>query len=86
MDANLQAQISLAALACSVIALFFSMVAAFPGLKAVLAAVRDGVLWLALLVVLGGVAFVVWQRLPHRPASAASGSSSPQAHTAPSSH
>ena len=35
MDANLQAQLSIAALACSVVALFFSVLAAFPGLKLV---------------------------------------------------
>jgi hypothetical protein len=61
MDAVLQVQFVYAALACSVAALFFSVIAAFPGLKNVLAAVRDGILWFALLVVLGGVACVVWQ-------------------------
>ena len=63
MDAALQAQLTYAALGCSVAALFFSVIAAFPGLKSVLAAVRDGVLWFALLVVLGGVGFLVWQQL-----------------------
>lgn len=63
MDAALQTQLTVAAFACSVAALFFSLLAAFPGLKAVLAAVRDGVLWFALFLVLGGIAFVVWQRL-----------------------
>ena len=63
MDANLQAQISIAALACSVAALLISLLAAFPGLKDLLAAVRDGVLWLALVLVLGGVGFVVWQHV-----------------------
>jgi hypothetical protein len=63
MDAALQFQLTIASLVCSVAALFFSLVAAFPGLKTVLAAVRDGVLWFALFLVLGGVAFVVWQRL-----------------------
>ena len=66
MDAALQAQLSIAALVCSVAALFFSLVAAFPGLKAFLAAVRDGVLWFALLLVLGGVAFILWQHVQHQ--------------------
>jgi hypothetical protein len=39
------------------------VIAAFPGLKGVIAAVRDGILWFALLVVLGGVGFLLWQRL-----------------------
>jgi hypothetical protein len=63
MDAALQVQLTYAALGCSVAALFFSMIAAFPGLKGVLAAVRDGILWCALLVVLGGVGFLVWQQM-----------------------
>ena len=63
MDAALQAQLTYAALGCSLVALFFSLIAAFPGLKGLLAAVRDGILWFALLVVLGGVGFLVWQRL-----------------------
>jgi len=67
VDANLQAQLSIAALACSVVALFFSVLAAFPGLKLVLAAVRDGVLWLALLVLLGGIAFITWRQAERRP-------------------
>jgi len=67
MDANLQAQISIAALACSVAALLFSMLAAFPGLKNLLAAVRDGVLWIAVVLVLGGVGFVVWQHVERQP-------------------
>jgi hypothetical protein len=62
VDANLQSQLTIAALACSVLALLFSSLAAFPGLKLVLAAIRDGVLWFSLFVVLGGVAFVVWQQ------------------------
>jgi len=66
VDANLQAQLSIAALACSVVALFFSVLAAFPGLKLVLAAVRDGVLWLALLVLLGGIAFITWRQAERR--------------------
>ena len=63
MDAALQTQLTVAALVCSVVALFFSLLAAFPGLKLVLAAVRDGVLWFALFLVLGGVAFVAWQQI-----------------------
>ena len=69
MDADLQTRLSIAALACSVAALFFSVLAAFPGLKDLLAAIRDGVLWLALLLVLGGVGFVVWQHVQQQPAS-----------------
>jgi hypothetical protein len=67
MDAALQSQLSIAALVCSAAALFFSLLAAFPGLKNVLAAVRDGVLWFALFLVLGGVAFVVWQHVQKQP-------------------
>ena len=63
MDAALQVQMTMAALACSALALLFSLVAAFPGLKPVLAAIRDGVLWFCLFVVLGGVAFLVWQEV-----------------------
>jgi hypothetical protein len=63
MEAALQVQLSIAALVCSIAALFFSLLAAFPGLKDVLAAVRDGVLWFSLFLVLGGVAFLVWQQL-----------------------
>ena len=71
MDANLHTQLSAAALVVATIALFFSLVAAFPGLKGVLAAVRDGVLWFALFLVIGGVSFVVWQRLQQSPGLAA---------------
>jgi hypothetical protein len=63
MDAASQFNISIAALACSIAALVFSLLAAFPGLKHVLAALRDGILWFALFLVLGGVAFVVWQQV-----------------------
>ena len=63
MDAASQANVSIAALACSIAALVFSLLAAFPGLKHVLAALRDGILWFALFLVLGGVAFVVWQQV-----------------------
>lgn len=67
MDASLQTQLSTAALVVAFIALFFSLIAAFPGLKGLLAAVRDGVLWSALFLVIGGVSFIVWQRLQHSP-------------------
>ena len=67
MDAALHTQISIAAIVCSLAALFFSLLAAFPGLKGLLAAIRDGVLWLALLLVLGGVGFVVWQHIERQP-------------------
>jgi hypothetical protein len=40
------------------LALCFSLMAAFPGLKTMLATVRDGILWLALFFVLGGAAYV----------------------------
>jgi hypothetical protein len=63
MDAALQSQMTIAACVCSAVALFFALVAAFPGLKPVLAAIRDGVLWFCLFVVLGGVAFIVWQQV-----------------------
>ena len=63
MEAAHQFQLTIAALICSVAALFFSLLAAFPGFKVVLAAVRDGVLWVALFLVLGAGAFVVWQQL-----------------------
>jgi hypothetical protein len=66
MDANLQIQLSAAALVVAIVSLFFSLMAAFPGLKGLFAAVRDGVLWFALFAVIGGVSFVVWQRL-HEP-------------------
>src|SRR5262249_18051775 len=73
MNSNLHFQLSVAALACSVAALFFSLLAAFPGLKAVLLAIRDGVLWFALFLILGGGGFVLWQHLPrHAPPTAAS--------------
>ena len=72
MDAALQTQLSIAALACSVAALFFSLLAAFPGLKDLLVAVRDGVLWFALFLVLGGVAFVVWQHVKRQPTESVS--------------
>ena len=78
MDALLQAQISMAALGCSLVALLFSLLAAFPGLKTLLAAVRDGVLWFALFLVLGGVAFVVWQQMQRTPGHAEQAAAAPQ--------
>jgi hypothetical protein len=67
MDANVQTQLSAAALVVAIVALFFSLVAAFPGLKGLLAAVRDGVLWSALFLVIGGVGFIIWQRVQQSP-------------------
>lgn len=63
MDAAWQQHLPLVAVAMSAAALFFSLMAAFPGLKSVLSAIRDGVLWVALFLVAGGVGFVVWQQL-----------------------
>jgi hypothetical protein len=63
MDLALQAQMTFAALGFSVAALCFSLLAAFPGLKDVLAVIRDGVLWFALFVLLGAGAFVAWQQV-----------------------
>jgi hypothetical protein len=61
MDATLQQQLTLAAVGMSGAALVFSLLAAFPGLKSVLAVVRDGVLWFCLFLVIGAGAFAVWQ-------------------------
>jgi hypothetical protein len=79
MDATLQAQLTIAALVCSGLALLFSLVAAFPGLKSVLAAVRDGVLWFALFLVIGAASFVVWQQVQKqsKPATLGQASSLP---------
>lgn len=77
MNPALQVQLSIAALVCSLVALCFSLLAAFPGLKAVLAAVRDGVLWFALFLVLGGLSFVVWQQVQKHPPGIASHSKTP---------
>jgi hypothetical protein len=63
MDAALHTQLTIAAVVCSATALFFSLLAAFPGFKTVLAVVRDGVLWFCLFVVLGGVGFFTWQQM-----------------------
>jgi hypothetical protein len=67
MDANLSTHLSFAALALAAASLFISLVAAFPGLKGLLAAIRDGVLWFALFLVMGAVGFVVWQHLENQP-------------------
>jgi hypothetical protein len=67
VDAALQTQLTVAALVCSIVALLVSLSAAFPGLKDLLAVIRDGVLWFALVLVLGGVGFVVWQHLEKTP-------------------
>jgi hypothetical protein len=63
MDASLNQQLTLAAVAMSGAALFFSLIAAFPGLKSVLAAVRDGVLWFALFLMLGAGGFLAWKQV-----------------------
>jgi len=65
MSPQLHFLISVAALGVSILALAFSVLNAFPGLKTLLAVFRDGVLWLALFFVLGGVSFIVWQRAQH---------------------
>ena len=78
MDASLQQQLTLAAVGMSGAALFFSLLAAFPGLKSVLAAVRDGVLWFSLFLVIGAGGFLVWKSA-QRPATQLAADSSPQA-------
>ena len=65
MSPQLHFLISVAALGVALLALVFSVMNAFPGVKTLLAVFRDGVLWLALFFVLGGVGFVVWQRVQH---------------------
>ena len=79
MDADLQQQLTLAAVAMSGAALCFSLLAAFPGLKSVLAALRDGALWFCLFLVLGAGGFLAWQQAtqPDRQASAAARSAAP---------
>jgi hypothetical protein len=64
-DPNMQ--LSLLAVGISGIALVCSLFALFPGLKGLLSVVRDGVLWLAMLIILSGAGFVVlrrWQQSP----------------------
>jgi len=86
MDASLNQQLSLAAVAMSGAALFFSLLAAFPGLKSVLAAVRDGVLWFSLFLVLGAGGFLVWKQVTNQPSasfSATNAVDSPTTATSP---
>lgn len=66
LDAN--TQLSLAAITIASLALMCSLFAAFPGLKGLFSVVRDGVLWLAMLFILSGAGFVVYQRLQQAPA------------------
>jgi hypothetical protein len=77
MDAAWQQHLPLVAVALSAAALLFSLVAAFPGLKGVLSAVRDGVLWVALLLVAGGIGFVVWQQLQRQDGAATTAAANP---------
>jgi hypothetical protein len=70
-------QLTLGAFACSVAALFFSLVAAFPGLKTVLGVVRDGVLWSALFLILGGAAFIAWRHYERQAPPVATASEKP---------
>lgn len=65
LESNMQ--MSLAAVVMAGLALVFSLFAAFPGLKGMLSVVRDGVLWLAMLLILSGVGFIVFQRLQQTP-------------------
>jgi hypothetical protein len=69
-DAN--TQLCLAAFTMAALALVISLFSAFPGLKGLLAVVRDSVLWLAVLVLLSGAGFVVYQRLQQSSASSLS--------------
>ena len=68
VDASLQQQLTLAAVGMSGAALFFSL----------LAAVRDGVLWFSLFLVIGAGGFLVWQSA-QRPATQLAADSVPQA-------
>jgi uncharacterized membrane protein len=67
MDANLNQQLAIVAVAMSAAALFFSLLAAFPGLKGVLPVVRDGVLWFVLFMALGAGGFMIWQSAEEMP-------------------
>ena len=78
MDAALQQQLTLAAVGMSGAALFFSLLAAFPGLKSVLAAVRDGALWFSLFLVLGAGGYAVWQNSQQKTPAVSKAESSPQ--------
>lgn len=64
-DAN--TQLCLVAVAMAGLALVISIFTAFPGLKGLFSILRDGVLWLAVLVLLSGAGFVVYQRLQQPP-------------------
>ena len=64
-DAN--TQLSLAAVVMAALALIISLFSVFPGMKGLISVVRDGVLWLALLAILSGAGFVVYQRLQQVP-------------------
>lgn len=64
-DAN--TQLCLAAITMASLALVISIFTAFPGLKGLISVLRDGVLWLAVLVLLSGAGFVVYQRLQQPP-------------------
>jgi hypothetical protein len=80
VDATLQQQLTLAAVGMSGAALFFSLLAAFPGLKSVLAVVRDGVLWFVLFLLIGAGGFMAWQQAQQgKPAVSAADSSPPGA-------
>ena len=69
LDSN--GKMALAALVIAVIALLFSLVANFPGLKGAAVVFRDAVLWLAMCLVLGGGSLFVWKQFAHEaPASA----------------
>jgi hypothetical protein len=64
-DAN--TQLCLIAVTMAGLALMISIFTAFPGLKGLISVLRDGVLWLAVLVLLSGAGFVVYQRLQQPP-------------------
>ena len=63
---------SLAALVMAGLALSMSMVNTFPGLKTLLAVVRDAVLWMALFFIVGIVAYIGYQRIERLPQSSSS--------------
>ena len=60
LDTN--GQLALAALVVAIVALGFALAANFPGLKGALVVFRDAVLWLAMCVVIGSVALVIWHQ------------------------
>ncbi len=80
MDANLQQQLTLAAVGMSGAALFFSLLAAFPGLKSGLAVVRDGVLWFCLFLLIGAGSYAAWQQAQAMQPTVTKADSSPQSH------